>query len=279
MSTDSSDIPPEFSAWAAFYKAIARTDELYLDTNVWSELAKGNLNIQSIVKWELETGGIITISRFQLAELSRAPSLGNSITELVSTLGAILIDRGQREWAGADRKSVGFDLFQPLRELSPKAKQVFSEEFLGGSVRAAAQQLRVDGDNFRSTVLPVFTSARKRGILTWNRFPRGLSQWMAWRAAERGIHLVSGWDTASDKYSGAKLAFALLFQRYFMGGKGWEESDYVDFLHAWDMAYAHTVVTERSLAANLIEIRKRHPGFTPNHVYDLSWFDADSLDP
>jgi hypothetical protein len=68
-----------------------------------------------------------------------------------------------------------------------------------------------------------------------------------------------------------KLQFAMLFGRFFAQRASWRESDYLDYLHCSEMAYADAVVTERGLAARFREAEYHSPGIAPGEVYTVEW--------
>ena len=84
-------------------------------------------------------------------------------------------------------------------------------------------------------------------------------------------------ESLSACYAGLRLSYAVLFHRYFVNGKKWLASDYVDFLQTMDIAYAKIVVTERGLAESIRQGLKRLELRGPEFVFDLSWLPCPSV--
>lgn len=75
-------------------------DGVYLDTNAWSILAKGEVSPEPLRRWVERTGHHIWLARFQIAELSRNLRVARQMPELLRELPAVMLDRGQNEFQG-----------------------------------------------------------------------------------------------------------------------------------------------------------------------------------
>src|SRR5205085_1611305 len=84
-------------------------------------------------------------------------------------------------------------------------------------------------------------------------------------------------------YVGLRLSYSVLFLRYFINRQRWKPSDYIDYLHTADMAYAKIVVTERNLSECLRQAAQRPEVMAPEVIADLRWLenptDNDFLPP
>jgi hypothetical protein len=114
-------------------------------------------------------------------------------------------------------------------------------------------------------------SDRKR---SWNDFPDALRRWVKHRCAGMGKEVHPEGLIDPEWYVGIKLSFGVIFHRHYLSGKKWAASDYVDYLHCSDMAYARTVVTEGSLVESIRQVTQRIPGIGPEAVHNLSWLQA-----
>lgn len=122
----------------------------------------------------------------------------------------------------------------------------------------------------------VLLNAPAPGREPWNRFSVLFERWITARAAQSGYPVVRDALAAPDCYRGERLQFWYLFERFYVSRKEWEDSDFFDFLHMRQMAYADAVVTERRLVHCIREARRHLPGVLPIEAYDLSWLDGPS---
>lgn len=70
---------------------------------------------------------------------------------------------------------------------------------------------------------------------------------------------------------GIRFGYSVLFHRYYVNRQSWQDSDYLDYLHAADMAYAKLVITERNLAECIRQATRRPEIEGPEIVVDTSW--------
>ena len=105
----------------------------------------------------------------------------------------------------------------------------------------------------------------------WQTFKRRVSSWIRQMCIKNG-HAVNENGIADPAcYVGIRLGFAVLFSRYYVNRQTWGDSDYLDYLHAADMAYAKLVVTERNLAECLRQATRRQEIDGPEFAVDISW--------
>lgn len=270
----SEPIPPGMSGWSVLYQAFSLTKQLYLDTNVWSELAKGNYSTNQIRNWISTEKGYVILSRFQVVELCRAPHLAENIMQLAIDLEAVFVDRGQNEFTGAKRRDIKYDLFLPLRMPDAEAKKAFVEMIQSPDIKAARSKLDSDAIQFSMDLQSALDAVPPTRRRSWDQFDASLEKWLRGRCRYRNVDMHPEGLTDDERYAGIKLSYALLYFRYFLSSKIWESSDYVDYLHCSDMAYSDTVITERSLAGFLNDIKNRHPDFSPRQVHTLRWLSS-----
>ena len=61
----------------------------------------------------------------------------------------------------------------------------------------------------------------------------------------------------------------MLYLRHYLHSKRWEDSDLLDLLHAFQMAYSDAIVTERSMKATLSEIGQHLPEMAVPETFSL----------
>jgi hypothetical protein len=249
-------------------------DSLYLDTCAWSNLAKGLYDAAPIKQWCRENSTYVWLSRFQLAELSADTRLARPLGLVLQQLDAVVVDREVNEFTGEPWYKVKESLVMPLNLNSDTAIDAFVEMMISGPIRGANYQLKSDGEAFRQLIddmLARVPSDRKR---SWADFPDALRRWIENRCAGVGEKVHPDGLIDPNRYVGLKLSFGVIFHRYYLSGKTWKTSDYVDYLHSSDMAYARTVVTEAGLTESIRQVTQRITGIGPEAVHNLSWLQA-----
>ena len=255
---------------------IAPLPELYLDTNVWIDLAKGKLTLDPVVEWVTENKGYVGLAKYQLTELSKSPQLVESLANVLSQLKIVMVERWYQEIRGDSRGTIiqDPDNFMELTLSKPEHFDVFVDEMLNGPIVQSQSTLEEDGRKFQKGLATALTQAHKSVKPSWSSLGRFVEQTVSQRVPASGGKLHSEAFTDESRYAGIKLQYAIAFVRYYLHGKKWEPSDYLDFLHCSDIAYAHTVVTERSLAEQLGQIKTRVPAICPEAIETIrSFFD------
>ena len=246
-------------------------DSLYLDTNAWSGLAKGRYDAELVRQWAETHQCYDWLSRCQLAELSADTRLAGPLAEIVRKLRPVFIDRELNEFSGEKwhKVKIGLEMLLILDE------QVTMDEFVdqmtSGPIRQANQQLRTDAQGFEVMLQAGLQAVPMMRTRSWRELHDSMARWLNDHCARQGVTLHPDAVSDPERYVGIKLAFGVIFARYYLGGKTWNRSDYVDYLHCSDMAYAHTVVTEKNLAECIRQVTQRIPGLGPQNVHDLSW--------
>ena len=246
-------------------------DSLYLDTCAWSNLAKGLYKVAPVKQWCRENSAYIWLSRFQLAELSADTRLARPLGLLLQQLNAVMVDREVNEFSGEPWYKVKEGLVMPLNLKSDTAIDAFEDMMISGPIRGANYQLKSDGEAFRQLIEDMLARVPSDQKRSWADFPDALRRWIENRCASMGKDVHPDGLTDPDRYVGLKLSFGVVFHRYYLSGKIWKTSDYVDYLHCSDMAYARTVVTEAGLAESIRQVTRRIPGIGPEVAHNLKW--------
>lgn len=246
-------------------------DSLYLDTNAWSGLAKGRYDTELVRQWAETHQCYVWLSRFQLAELSADTRLAGPLAEIVRKLRPVFIDRELNEFSGEKWHKVKTSREIPLILDEQVTMDEFVDQMTSGTIRQANQQLRTDAQGFEVMLQAGLQAVPTMRTRSWRELNDSMARWINDRCARQGVTLHPDAVSDPERYVGTKLAFGVIFARYYLSGKVWNRSDYVDYLHCSDMAYAHTVVTEKNLAECIRQVTRRVPGLGPQNVHDLSW--------
>lgn len=246
---------------------------LYLDTNVWSELAKGNLSPRSIDFLLDRSANYLILGPYQVMELSRRTDLAVGLDALFDRFPVCFAGHSEEsELEGIRAGSVGYNFFHTMHTASPEIRKTWLEEFRSG---IATRGWDVEG--------PALVAARKQEIerfrTAWPKSVRGPWRDHFWLSLDQ--YLLALCETAGhayradklhnpDYYRGRKLHFTLLYQRHYLRQKNWTGSDWLDLLHGLEMAYASAAVVERSLKASLVDIRRDLPQIATPEPYSLS---------
>src|SRR5262245_22799549 len=90
---------------------------IYLDTNVWSELAKGTLPLEKLDSLVGQGNAYLSLGPYQLLELGRRPDLGPGLADLFRRTTVCMSSRSaSSELAGQTAWTVGFEFFITLKE-------------------------------------------------------------------------------------------------------------------------------------------------------------------
>lgn len=162
----------------------------------------------------------------------------------------------------------------PLNLKSDTALDAFEDMMISGPIRGANYQLKSDGEAFRQLIEDMLARVPNDRKRSWADFPDALRRWLENRCAGMGKDLHPAGLSDPERYVGLKLSFGVIFHRYYLSNKVWKTSDYVDYLHCSDMAYARTIVTEKGLAENIRQVKQRMPGIGPETVHNISWLQA-----
>ncbi len=251
-------------------------DAVYLDTNAWSALAKHEISYRPLLDWVQANGCHVWMARFQVAELSRDTRLARPMAELLRHLPVVLMDREQHEFSGEPwyRVKVGLDEF--LRLSTEDLVGAFVREMEYGPIARTRAQLDRDAEIFSDWLAKAMAAMPANVPKDWSSFPRRLERWIRHQCRRNGASVREAALENPECYVGLRLSYAVLFLRYFINRQHWKSSDYIDYLHVADMAYAAVVVTERNLAECIRQAAKRPEVMVSDIGADLAWLRAPS---
>lgn len=251
-------------------------DAVYLDTNAWSNLAKQEISYRPLLDWVQAKGYHIWMARFQMAELSRDTRLARPVAELLQDLPVVVLDREQNEFDGEPWYKVKVGLDEFIRLSSQELFDEFVKQMESGPISQMRNQLERDAANFRDWIERSLAEISESTPRDWSGFPQRLESWIRRQCERNGIPVKEAALANPECYVGLRLSYSTLFLRYFINRQPWRQSDYIDYLHAADMAYAGVVVTERNLAECIRQASRRREVTAPDLVFDLTWLHAPS---
>lgn len=248
------------------FKALSVRDALYLDTNAWSALAKGLADAKPLADWLARTNSTIAITRFSIGELTKDDRLAEKLADVITLLGAFFVDLGTNDLDGQRWRLVPYELVQSLRPADADAKAALVELLRNGEIRKSMAGIRADATKWQARIERLI---RRRSKWIWDQFDEMLRQFIRSTCKACGRAINEKGLTDNNSYVGIKLAFGIAYQRYFLNGQPFRPSDYVDYLHASDMAYFKTVVTERGTCEAIKQVQRRLLGLGPRDVHVL----------
>ncbi|MDR3579564.1 MAG: hypothetical protein P4L44_06355 [Oryzomonas sp.] len=244
-------------------------DTIYLDTNAWSMLAKGLRPIVPLAKWVAERGYFVWMARMQLAEISARRDILVGLADVLEHLPVVFLDHDQSEYDGGYWWDVGISNFEYLNLTTPDLKSVFVSE-MWDQLASVREQLKSDGVNFWSWLKLGIAAIPPEGPQGWARFTKSVESRIRFLAGSRLSD--EEWLKDPDRFIGIRLAHSVLFARYVVTNSKWQgTNDYLDYLHASDMAYAKVVLTERNLANCLRQARSRLKLIAPDLIVETNW--------
>jgi hypothetical protein len=247
---------------------------VYLDTNAWSTLAQRSELVTALALWLRDANYQLILSRFQVVELSAAPKLFGGFADAVAFLQPIMVDRGQNEFSGKRYQDVSLELLLHLRINRSDLRREFIEQLSGESLQQARGVLKEHAKSFGEMVEAQLDVA-PRDLRDWQHFSTSLARWLHQQCARNSAELRADAMVDHRRYVGLKLAYAVIYWRYVINKQRWRGmSDYVDYLHAADMAYSSVVVTERNLAEAVRQVASRTAIQVPKQIYTIDWLRA-----
>jgi len=243
---------------------------VYLDTNAWSELAKSNIPIDPLGQWLKDRCQMLVITRFSIGELSKDDRLAQQVASLIERLDVVFADLGTNDLSGKNRKDVSYELFMRLTPQDNAAKVELLKLFQSPQIRETMHGLNKDAEQWKNRIVNVVAS-KQDGGWTWDDFESTMYDLVKGTCESSGNNFLEVAFFDPNCYVGIKLAFGVVFARYFISKKQFASSDYVDFLHCSDMAYFEVVVTEAGLREAIKQARKRMSGYGTNYVHNLQW--------
>jgi hypothetical protein len=251
-------------------------DAVYLDTNAWSTLAKREVPVEPLRRWIEQSGYHLWLARFQLAELARSPQLARPFAELLREMPVVMVDHELNEFQGRPWHKVEVACDEYIHLTDEALFDEFLSQMMNGPIREASARLVRDGEDFRRALEQALEALPPETPRSWSEFPKRLDDWIRGRCLRQGVAIDEQSLANRECYAGLRLAYGVLFIRYFLNRQRWRSSDYVDFLHAGDMPYAGIVVTERGLAECVRQLGNRPEVTCPELVADLGWLRSPS---
>lgn len=249
-------------------------DAVYLDTNAWNKLAKQEISCRPLLSWVQARGYHLWMARFQMVELSRDTRLARPMAELLRDLPVVVLDREQNEFDGEPWHKVKVGLDEFIRLSTQELFDEFVQQMEGGPITQTRSQLDRDAESFRDWLERALAAIPESTPRDWSGFPQRLAAWIRQQCERNGVTVNEAALVNPECYVGLRLSYSVLFLRYFINRQPWKPSDYIDYLHAADMAYAGVVVTERNLAECIRQAAKRREIMAPDLVVDLTWLHA-----
>ena len=246
-------------------------DAVYLDTNAWSTLAKGRVACEPLQEWLKENGCYLWMARFQLAELARDSRIAAMLADLLRKLPVVMLDRAQDELNGAPWHKVTTAIDEYIHLETDEQYSLFLDKIMRGPILETRGQLDRDKESFREWLEKSLSSISPQTERTWLEFPTRVESWTRAKCLQNKIPINEDALRNPLCYIGLKLSYGVLFVRYFLNRQRWNSSDYLDYLHASDMAYARVVVTEKNLAECLRQLNKKARLTAPDQIEDLGW--------
>jgi hypothetical protein len=188
-----------------------------------------------------------------------------------------MLDREQNEFDGLPWYQVRIGLQEYIRLSTLQLKAEFIRQFAPPAMEVVRAQLAQDRDNFRHWLHNQIAALPVDAPRDWSTFPLRVENWIRQMCAKNNREVCEHAVANPECYAGIRLSYAVLFIRYFINGQTWQDTDYIDYLHADDIAYAKIVVTERNLADNIRQATRRPEVTGPNHVFSMSWLQAPSI--
>ena len=191
---------------AALYRA------LYLDTNIWSDLAKGVLRSVDLEQWLEEESGYLVLSRFQLAELVVRSDLVEDLVRLFARLRTALVERGGTELQGERWVwNSGYEHFQLLRLDDPATRAVLVDEMLHGPITRVQGQLASDRASMQAWIERSVDEAPVPTRHPWRRFPDLMDKYVGFALPSRGLRSSPLLASRSPAISRAQVAVRCAF--------------------------------------------------------------------
>jgi hypothetical protein len=251
-------------------RSLGVRDALYLDTNAWSSLAKGEADLVSIASWLERSNSVITISRFSIGELSKDDRLAARLADVIDALKVVFVDLGTNDLDGQKWHRISYEKIMSLKPASADAKKALIEMLQSDQIRNTMSNIRSDALLWESNIENM---VKQRSKWTWSQFQDQLLTFIRSTCLTAGRKINEDGLINNKFYVGIKLSFGVAYQRYFLNRQPFRPSDYVDYLHASDMSYFKVVITERGMCNAIKEVQRRLPGLGPEEVHNLNWFE------
>jgi hypothetical protein len=258
---------------------LGERDAVYLDTCAWSALAKGEFPHEPLFSVARANGWIVLLSRMQVAELSAKPDLIEKLADLLEQLEVVFIDRVTNEFSGKPWNQVQIEVGSRICLSDEGMKGAFVQAFTSPQLEETRLGLKRDRDAFRLWLEQEMAKLRPDERRTWADFGPRVEKWIRQQCQKNDVTVSETGLSDPDCYAGLRLSYAVLVARYLINRQRWRDSDYLDYLHAADMAYAKIVVAERNLAECLRQAVRRPEVSGPELIKEMDWLKTATLPP
>jgi hypothetical protein len=224
---------------------------------------------------------ISSYRHFNSLNSANAPTLGRAWCRSSGAIEPSWSPRGlEEELNGRSSWGMGFEVFEPLEGDREDVLAAWLDEF---RAKTARRDFDRQADQFvkrtRQWIERSLDEAPSPPPRPWQpHFWRFLDRMLNDRCRANGFIYKPDRLRRHDCYQGSKLQLAVLYERYYLRRKKWADSDYLDLMHLLEMAYANVVVTERSVAAAMNQIRRSLPELSIPAAHNLSWLNGARLE-
>lgn len=238
-------------------------DAVYLDTNAWSALAKGQIPFEPLIRWVKENSYHLWMTRFSMAELAGDTRLFRPFAELLQNFPVLMLDYGENEVKGKPWYSVEIE-YQQLFHISKALVDVVVDEYTNGPIREARMKVLEDGKKFEILIQKELSEVSNIKPRDWSGFPEAMEKRIRRKCEQHGIIVEDAAISNLECFIGERLFHSVIYWRYFISRQKWKPSDYIDCLHTVDMAYARVVITENNLAECIRQVSRKAKIMTPD---------------
>jgi hypothetical protein len=248
-------------------------DAVYLDTNAWSALAKGQISFEPLKKWVKENGYYLWMTRFSMVELAGDTRLSRPFANLLKEFPVVMLDYGGNELKGSPWYSVEI-VEQQILQITDDLVDVIVDEYASGPIRDARAKILEDGRDFGMSIQKEVSELPAEKTRHWSGFAELMSKRIRRKCQHNGIEINEAAIQNLECFIGERLSHSVVYWRYFISRQSWKPSDYIDYLHTMDMAYARTVITENNLTECIRQVARKTKIMTPD-VYPYTEFLPD----
>lgn len=258
----------------------------YFDTNILSHLAKNRQLWPKLFDFLKESDLSLGISSAQIAELSDAKNLHQSLTGLFMSVPSAALKTWDvilsEEVKSHPQKRTETLLLYPLNTLLLESNEPkkFEEFFSSISLHKArkgqlwqAQQIAERHTRLKNNFPPSKTGKYIReqaDEFAW-------MQVMQWLAENHRDFLVGFKNNIKDFHPEVFLSIRLyayvIFYKYYLGQREPKKlSDFGDLFHLFSLPYCEIAVMERDLCNVLNQIKRNHESLTKTVIRDIDFF-------
>jgi len=254
-------------------RIIGKRSSLYMDTNGWSSLAKGDIPVTPLKEWlGRRTNLIIVISRYQVSELIKDTGLLEGLVDVVAQLPVIFIDRKRNELNGEPWYLVGVEEIEPMKNSGVDSKNALSDMLRDGSLNNVMSNQTVDDvEMWQRAIISLLAEVSVSRNGSWSDFPRFMATWIRIILENNGKAVNEEYLNDPKRYIGLRLSAGVMYSRYYISQNDYSRLDIHDILQSCDMPYSYVAIAEASLMDDVRHTVTRLPRNGPDHIYTLDW--------